>query len=248
MAEASRPRIVLIMQARMGSTRLPGKSLLPLAGQPLVGRAIERVKRCQRLHEIVMATTQKPDDDPLAALGRAYGVAVFRGAENDLVGRYYQAAVAHRADVIVRIPADNPVPEPREIERIIAYHLESGNDFSSNYPDVFDNGYPDGIGAEVFNFDALRRVWETSADPRNREHPHTNFYEHPEIYKIGTIQCPPEFRRPDIILDVNTRDEYDFLAELYGDLYPRNPQFTIHDVIRWYDEVYCPRHRSGSPS
>lgn len=248
MADTPTPRVVLIMQARMGSTRLPGKSLLPLAGQPLIARVIERVRRCRRLDAIVLATTRKPEDDPVAALGEACGIAVFRGSENDLVDRYYQAALAHRADVIVRIPADNPVPEPQEIERVIAYHLESGNDFSSNYPDVFDNGYPDGIGAEVFTFSALKRVWETSTDFRNREHPHTNFYEHPDVYRIGTFECPAEFRRPDIILDVNTRDEYEFLAELYGDLYPRNPQFTIQDVIQWYDDVYRPRHRGGSPS
>jgi spore coat polysaccharide biosynthesis protein SpsF len=234
----SRPHIVLIMQARMGSSRLPGKSLMPLAGEPLVSRVVERVKRCRRVDTIVLATTDKSPDDSLAELAKCQAVAVFRGSENDLVDRYYQAALAHHADVVVRVPADNPAPEPAEIDRIIDYHLASGNDFSSNYPDVFDNGYPDGIGAEAFNFQALKQVWETSADPRNREHPHTNFYEHPEVYRIGTIECPPEFRRPDIILDVNTQEEYEFMAELYDYLYPRNPEFSIRDIIRWYDEVY----------
>jgi spore coat polysaccharide biosynthesis protein SpsF len=237
------PRVVMILQARMGSTRLPGKSLMPLAGRPLVARVIERVKRCRLVDAFVLATTRNAQDDPLEALGRESGIAVFRGSENDLVDRYYQAARECSADVIVRVPADNPVPEPVEIDRIVKYHLESRNDFSSNYPDVFDNGYPDGIGAEVFNMEALTKVWETSTDPRNREHPHTNFYEHPELYRIGTIECPPEFRRPDIILDVNTQEEYDFLAKLYDDLYPRNPRFTIFDVIRWFDEVY----RQGAP-
>jgi spore coat polysaccharide biosynthesis protein SpsF len=237
--DAQRPRVVMILQARMGSSRLPGKSLLPLAGAPLVTRVLERVKRCQLVDEFVLATTCKAQDDPLEALGRENGVVVFRGAENDLVDRYFQAALAFHADVIVRIPADNPAPEPAEIDRIIEFHIRSGNDFSSNYPDVFDNGYPDGIGAEVINFEALHRVWKSSTDSRNREHPHTNFYEHPDVYKIGTIQCPAEFRRPDIILDVNTREEYDFMAELYDYLYFRNPEFNVLDIIRWYDDVYC---------
>jgi spore coat polysaccharide biosynthesis protein SpsF len=232
------PNIVLILQARMGSTRLPGKSLLPLAGQPLVARVIERIKRCRMVNQIVLATTQKPQDDPLETLARAYGIAVFRGAENDLVDRYYQAALAYNADVIVRVPADNPAPEPVQVDRTIEYHLESGNDFTSTYPGILDNGWPDGIGAEVFNFDTLERVWETSTDPRNREHPHTNFYEHPELYRIGTLQCPSEFRRPDIKLDVNTRQEYEFMAQLYDYLYVRNPEFTVLDIIRWYDHVY----------
>ncbi|HYX27453.1 MAG TPA: glycosyltransferase family protein [Pyrinomonadaceae bacterium] len=230
--------VVMILQARMGSTRLPGKSLLPLAGQPLVSRVIERVKRSKLVDQFVLATTGKPEDDPLSALASQAGIASFRGSENDLVDRYYQAAKKFSADLIVRVPADNPVPEAAEIDRIIKYHIESQNDFSSNYPDVFDNGYPDGIGAEVFGFAALHKVWETSNDPRNREHPHTNFYEHPDLFRLGTIECPAEFRRPDIILDVNTREQYEFLAELYDTLYPRNPNFTILEVIRWYDREY----------
>jgi spore coat polysaccharide biosynthesis protein SpsF len=237
-------RVVMVLQARMGSTRLPGKSLMPLAGQPMVGRVIERVKRCKRVDDIVLATTQKSQDDPLEALGRECGIMVFRGSENDLVDRYYQAALGNRADVIVRIPADNPAPEPIEIDRIIGCHLDSQNDFSSNYPDVIDNGYPDGIGAEVFNFKALERVWKTSTDPRNREHPHTFFYENPDIFKIGTIECPSEFRRPDIVLDVNTQSQYEFVKQLYDFLYPRNPRFTIFDIIDWYDNVYQKKQNS----
>ena len=207
---------MLIVQARMGSTRLPGKSMMDLAGAPLIGRVLERVKRCKRVDIIVLATTQNTENDALAELGQSYGVSVFRGSEDDVLDRYYQAARAFNADVVVRIPGDNPVPEPREIDRIISHHVQSDNDFSTNYPDVLDNGYPDGIGAEVFNLEALERAWRSATDSRNREHPHTNFYDHPETYKVGTIECPPEFRRPDIVLDVNTREHYDFLAQLHG--------------------------------
>ncbi len=235
---STKPRVVLILQARMGSTRLPGKSMMDLAGAPLVVRMIERIRRCTRVDQVVLATTQKPEDDVLEKVAYSYGITAFRGSESDLVDRYYQAALAFKADVIVRIPGDNPAPEPDEIDRVILYHLQSNNDFSSNYPDVLDNGYPDGIGAEVFSFEALDRVWKTVSDPRNREHPHTNFYEHPEIFKIGTIECPPEFRRPDIILDVNTPEQYEFMAQMYDYLYSRNPKFGILDIIQWYDEVY----------
>lgn len=238
MVQPTRPRIVLILQARMGSTRLPGKSMMNLKGAPLVGRIIERVKRCKRVDRIGLATTKKPEDDPLEELGHRYGIFMFRGAENDLVDRYYQASKALKAEVIVRVPADNPAAEPNEIDRVIAYHLKSQNDFSTSYPDVLNNGYPDGIGAEVFNFKALEKVWKTVIDPRYREHPHTYFYEHPETFKIGTIECPSEFRRPDIKLDVNTRDDYMFMAQLYEDLYPRKPDFHIRDIIEWYDSIY----------
>ncbi len=228
----------MIIQARMGSTRLPGKSMMDLAGAPLIARLIERVKRCSSVDAIVLATTEKAEDDALERVVRDCGVHVFRGSEDDLVDRYYQAALAHEADVIVRIPGDNPVPEPDEIDRLVAYHVESGNDFSSSYPDVFQNGYPDGIGAEAFTWQALERVRRMATDPRNREHPHTTFYEHPEAFKIGTIECPEEFRRPDLLLDVNTLEQYRFMTDLDAYLYPRNPEFHITDVIRWCDQVY----------
>lgn len=231
-------RVVMILQARMGSKRLPGKSLMLLAGKPLVERVIERVKRCSAVDEIVLATTDKTEDDLLAALGAACSVRVFRGSENDLVDRYYQSAKLHRADVIVRVPADNVAPEPAVIDNTVERHLKSSNDFSSTYPDVFDNGYPDGIGCEVFNIDSLESVWKLSSDPHNREHPQTNFYENQNHYQVGTFECPAEYRRPDIILDVNTQEQYNFVSQLYDDLYPANPHFTIGDIIAWYDGVY----------
>lgn len=240
-----KPKVVLILQARMTSTRLPGKSMMELAGAPLVGRIIERVKRCKMVDEIVLATTQKSEDDVLETLALSYGISVFRGSENDLLDRYYQAAKAFNAEIVVRLPADNPVPEPAEIDRIIAYHLTGQSDFSSNLAEVFGNGYPDGIGAEVFNFKTLEEVWRINSDPQKREHLHLNFFDYksqkptnPDRYLVGTVQCPEEFRRPDLVLDVNTQDEYEFMVELYEYLYPRNARFHITDIIQWYDNVY----------
>lgn len=218
--------------------------MLDLAGAPLVGRILERVRRCTTLAEIVLATTQKPEDDVLAELARAHDVALFRGSENDLVDRYHRAAQAFAADAVVRLPADNPVPEPAEIDRIVRYHEGSGNAFSSNLAEVLGNGYPDGIGAEVFDPDALAEVWRSERDPLRREHPHRSFYDYDAgvavdaRFPVGTVECPPELRRPDLVLDVNTIEQYEFMRELYEYLYPRNPEFHVADVIKWYDEVY----------
>ncbi len=239
------PHVVLILQARMGSARLPGKSMLRLAGAPLLARILERVRRSSRVHRIVVATTRNSEDDVLAGLAAGQGVAAFRGAENDLVDRYYQAARAFGADVIVRLPADNAVPEPAEIDRIIDFHLRGQSEFSSNLAEVFGNGYPDGIGAEVFNFATLEQVRAGRGDALRREHPHLNFFDYatqtaarPERYRVGTVPCPPAFRRPELRLDVNTRQDYEFMSRLYRDLYPRNPRFHITDIIDWYDNVY----------
>jgi spore coat polysaccharide biosynthesis protein SpsF len=239
------PRVVLILQARMGSTRLPGKSMMDLAGAPLLGRILERVKRVTRVDTIVMATTTKAQDDVLCELSQSYGVPVFRGAENDLLDRYYQAAKTHGADIVVRLPADNATPEPSEIDRIVDYHLSSDSVFSSNLAQVFGNGYPDGIGAEVVDLWALEEVWNSCTDPHKREHPQLNFFDYglqksadQKRYPVGTVDCPKEFARPDLVLDVNTQVQYEFIRALYGYLYPRNPQFHITDTIAWYDNVY----------
>ena len=157
--------------------------------------------------------------------------------------------------VVVGLPADNPVPEPGEIDRIVAHHLQGSAQFSSNLAQVLGNGYPDGIGAEVIEAWALEEVWRTATEERDREHLHLNFFDYatqtvrrPDRYRVATVPCPVEFRRPDLVLDVNTRPQYEFMARLYGDLYPGNPYFHITDIIRWYDTVYRPAGRTGAPT
>lgn len=233
------------MQARMGSTRLPGKSLMDLAGAPLVGRILERVKRVRGLDAIVVATTEKEEDKPLVELAQRYGVDSFRGSETDLVDRYYQAAKAFGADTVLRLPADNPCSEPEAFERLIAAHHAGANDFTSNIMQVDRNGWPDGIGVEAFTFAALEQVWRTVADPHGREHLAANFYDYlsqrhlPDgRFTVGSVECPPPWRRPDLVLDVNTPGDYELIRQLYDDLYPGNPRFHITDIIHWYDTVH----------
>lgn len=242
----SKVRVVLIIQARMGSTRLPGKSMMDLAGAPLVGRILERVQRCTRLNDILLAIPDTEEDQVLMELGETYGIKVFAGSENDLLERYYQAALWSNAEIVGRLPADNATPEPAEIDRIVDYHLSLGRrGFSSNLSVIGDSDYPDGIGAEMFDFSLLEEARARHNDPRQREHVHLNFYDYSTGQAVdaawcpvSTIKCPEGFRRPDLILDVNTQEQYEFIRQLYEYLYPRNPQFHITDTIRWYDDVY----------
>jgi spore coat polysaccharide biosynthesis protein SpsF len=220
--------------------------MMPLAGTPLVGRILERVKRCVSLDEIVLAIPDNPENYALRELGKSYGITVFAGPENDLLERYYQAATNSRADVVGRLPADNATPEPSEIDRIVEHHLRLNiSGFSSNLSVIGDSEYPDGIGAEVFDFSLLADARDRNKDPVKREHVHRNFFDYEtqtpvdtNWCPISTIKCPKEFRRPDLVLDVNTLEQYKFMCELYSYLYPRNPKFHITEIIRWYDEVY----------
>ena len=240
------PRVVLIIQARMGSSRLPGKSMLDLAGEPLVGRILERLQRCEKLDEIVLAIPDTDKDRVLAPLAAKYGVTLFAGPENDLVERYYQAAVASKADIVGRLPADNATPEPSEVDRIVEHHFALGRrGFSSNLSVIDDSGYPDGIGAEIFDFSLLEEARNKNPEAQKKEHVHLNFFDYAngeavdETWcPISTLPCPAKIRRPDLVLDVNTQKQYEFMKELYEYLYPRNKDFTIVDIIRWYDEVY----------
>ncbi len=143
----------------MGSTRLPGKSMMDLAGAPLVGRILERVKRCTNLDDIVLAIPDTEKDRILMRLGESYGIKVIAGSENDLVERYYQAALWSKAEIVGRLPADNATPEPAEIDRIVDLHLSLGRrGFSSNLSVIDDSEYPDGIGAEMFDFSLLEEA------------------------------------------------------------------------------------------
>ncbi len=230
----------------MGSSRLPGKSMMALAGAPLVQRIIERLKRCKRVDQIVLAVPATEENNVLIDLAVKNQISIFAGSENDLVDRYYYAAVYAKADIVVRIPADNPTPEPSEIDRIIDFHLAyNQHGFSSNLTSFYNSGYPDGIGAEIFNFSALEEIKLRQKTPDQKEHVHLNFFDYANATPfdeswcpVKTIQCPKEFRRPDLILDVNTKKQYDFMAKLYDYLYPLNNNFHITDIIKWYDEVY----------
>ena len=240
------PKVVLIVQSRMNSTRLPGKSLMDLDGKPLISQIIERLLLCKEVDELIIAIPKTKDNDILASVISVYPVTVFRGSENNLLDRYYQAALKSSADIVGRFPADNPVPEPLEIDKIIVHHkARKTPGFSSNLAEIHGSGYPDGIGAEMFDFSILKNAWLDEKDPEKLEHVHLNFYNYAtgegvneDLCPISTITCPKHFARPDLILDVNTHDQYLFLKEIYNYFSMSNKNFRIIDIIDWYDNVY----------
>ena len=162
-------------------------------------------------------------------------VEVFRGHPSDLVDRYYEASKFYEADVVVRIPADNPLIHPSEIDRIVSYYLDSNLDFASNLGPFLDNQYPDGLGAEVFSFDLLQKIYREVDDLSHREHVTSFLRENPDQFRLGSVKCPEEFRRPDIVLDINTIEEYEFIEKLFKDLSRPGELIHISQIIPWYD-------------
>ena len=237
-------RVVLIIQARMSSSRLPGKSMLPLANKPLVFRMVERLKKCKRINEIVISTSDLPEDQVLVELAKELKVSYFQGNLLDVRDRYLKSAEKFQADFIIRIPADNPMPDANEIDKLIEFHLENNpQGFSSNLAQVNNSGYLDGIGAEIFSTKLLQESVARSNSDVVKEHVHRNFFDYSTQTPVDASWCPiaspkapEELSRPDIILDVNTMDDYTKIKRIYDHLYPQNPNFSTVDVINFIDK------------
>lgn len=178
-------RVVAIIQARMTSTRLPGKVLADIAGRPMLAHVVGRARRAKRIAETVVATTDKPTDDPVAALCRREGVPVFRGSEHDVLDRYHGAAKAHHAEVVVRLTADCPLLDPEVIDEVVGAFRLDEHDYVSN---IEPATFPDGLDTEVFSFAALDRAWREAALTSEREHVTPYIRKHPELFRHGAVR------------------------------------------------------------
>jgi len=228
----------------MGSKRLPGKSLIKIKGKSLVERIFERVSRVQGVDKILFAIPDIKSDDILFETLTKIGASVFRGSEDDVLDRYYQAAKEVKADYILRIPADNAFPDPREIEKIIFFHLAFNQDgFSTNLANAKGSNYIDGVGAEIFSFSLLEKAWKNNNDPKKREHVHLNFFDYETNTEINNIRvlspkCPSEYSRPDIHLDINEREDLEFVKLIYN--YFKNQTFSTTDIVNFLDSKTKP--------
>jgi spore coat polysaccharide biosynthesis protein SpsF len=179
-------QIVAIIQARMGSTRLPGKVLMDLAGKTMLERVMQRCRRTVRLDEVIIATTDKTSDDPIAELCAQQDWPCFRGSEDDVLDRYYQAARWRKADTVVRITSDCPLIDSEVIDRCIKEFLETPNvGYVTNcWP---FRTFPRGLDVEVFSFAVLEQAWRQDYNPAWREHVTPYIYCHPEIFQVRAI-------------------------------------------------------------
>ena len=237
------PKVICIIQARMGSTRLPGKSLKDFGGTTLVESVHAGASIAKSVSEVVIAIPETSLDDELFDFLSDKNLNVVRGSEGDLISRHLHVASRFKADFIVRIPGDNPLPHGSEIDRIIDFHLQANSGgFSTNLSEVFESGYPDGIGAEIFSRNILEEIANSKTSMRQQEHLHLNFFDYenqteisPNAYPVRTVRCPEYFARPDIVLDVNTNRDFEYFRTMFRDLGTIRPH--IQDIIPWHDQV-----------
>jgi spore coat polysaccharide biosynthesis protein SpsF len=226
----------IIVQARMGSTRLKNKMLLPLAGKPIIYRIIERLKRVKKAKKIIIALPEKKENDKIKNIFKNDDVIIFRGSENNLVERYYLAAKKYSVKNIIRFPGDNCLPEASEIERLITFYEKFKKPFfASNLSNILNNEYPDGIGAEIFGFNFLEDLMTRKLTNSQKEHPHTNFFDYKNNKTVNEKWCKI-IRRPDLKLDVNTLAEYKYIKRIYDNLYFKDKEFNILKTIKFLNE------------
>lgn len=221
-------KVLAIVQARMGSSRLPGKVLKEILGRPVLWHLINRLKQAKLINQIIIATSDNDRDEPIVRFAKENGIACYAGSESDLVDRLYQAATKYLADAIVRITADCPLVDPVLVDRIIKLYLDSKGslDYVSN---INPRTYPDGLDVEIFSFQALKKVWEEVKDPFRREWITTNFFEHPEEYHLGNLEHGEDLSRLRWTLDY--QEDLDYIVEIYKRLYLDDRVFQMKDIL-----------------
>jgi spore coat polysaccharide biosynthesis protein SpsF len=223
--------VVLITQARMSSTRLPGKVMLQVQNKPLLAYHLERLERVTLADRVVVATSTNSADDLIAQFCRDRGVYFFRGDELDVLSRYYMCAKAYAADVIVRVTSDCPVIDPDIIDRVIAEYLAHRDhvDYVSN---VQTRTFPRGMDTEVFSFEALQDAYVHATAPLEREHVTPYIYRREHKYKllsVTDIEDASSYR-----LTVDTEDDFRLISQVLEKLYAKNPNFTLQDMIELF--------------
>lgn len=218
--------ILAVLQARMSSTRLPGKVLMPIVRAPMIIRQIERVSRSRRIDKLVVATSTDPLDDAIEAAVRKDGVAVHRGPLANVLERFVGALDAHPADHVVRLTADCPLADPTVIDATIDLHLSSGADYTSNSPE--GAAFPKGLDVEVITASGLRRAAAQADSPEAREHVTWDVWNNSDRWNLAWLPDAPG--EGDVRWTVDRPDDYAFVATVYDALYPNNRAFTSDDV------------------
>jgi spore coat polysaccharide biosynthesis protein SpsF len=220
-------RVLAILQARMSSSRLPGKVLLPLLGEPMLGRQIERLRRAQRIDQLIVATSSAVSDDPIAEQCAKLGVLCHRGALDDVLDRFEQAARPYAPQHVVRLTADCPLADPQLIDQLIGKHLDSGADYTTN---ANPPSFPDGLDAEVIRYAVLHIAWREARRQSEREHVTLYIATHPERFVIETLSSDTDLSA--LRWTVDEADDLELVERIYTALYQRNAAFTTQDVLQ----------------
>jgi spore coat polysaccharide biosynthesis protein SpsF len=222
-------KIVATIEARMTSSRLPGKVLLPVLGKPMLHYLIQRLRAVASIDAIVIATTINATDNVLAEFAAQEQVLVYRGSEDDVMGRVIGAGESAGADVIVEITGDCPIIDPDIVEQTIQMFLHHDAAYVSN---GHVRSYPDGMDTQVFLLETLKRSAAMTNDPLDREHVTLHIRNHPDLFPRVNLIAPPSLHWPELGLTLDEPADYRLLTQIIETLAPRNPMFGCQDAIQ----------------
>jgi spore coat polysaccharide biosynthesis protein SpsF len=221
--------VAAIVQARMSSTRLPGKVLKALAGAPLIRRVLERVARIRGVDKVVVALAEGPENDVVERALKDFDCMVVRGPESDVLVRTARASRAAKASTVIRITSDCPMIDPDVSGRVLDTYLQGRSSGLRYARTAFDTGYPLGFDTEVFAAELLDEAESTASDPYEREHVTPYIWRRPELFPSAIVSTEPNRRHWRLVVD--TEDDYRLACAVYDALYPRDPHFGYSALI-----------------
>ena len=223
-------KIVATIEARMTSSRLPGKVMLPVLGRPILSYLVERLQRVSSIDEIVLATTINSDDDVLVSFAKTHRIHCFRGSEQDVMGRVVGAAEMLGADDVVEITGDCPIIDPEIIAQVINTYKNNTVDYVSN---TFVRSYPDGMDVQVFSWEKLFESSQMTKEPLDREHVTLHILKNPKLFSRINLVAPSSLFWPDLGLTLDEDKDFMLLSKIIEHFYPVKPFFTCGDVIKY---------------
>jgi spore coat polysaccharide biosynthesis protein SpsF (cytidylyltransferase family) len=238
-AEAAQMRVggaskaVASVQVRMGSSRLPGKAMLPVAGRPLLGHLLKRLSRSQQLHEVIVATTTKAEDDIIADYCLTVGTRVYRGSSDDVIGRMLGALHLTDATIGVEVYGDSPIIDPAIVDDLIGQFMACSDDCDFLGNDI-KTTYPPGMIVEVFKIPALEDADRRAQDLAIREHGTLFIRRHPELYRLVNIEAPEEHRRPELEMEVDSKEDVAVIDAIVAHFKGRD-DFSLTEIIAFLD-------------
>jgi spore coat polysaccharide biosynthesis protein SpsF len=229
-------KIVAIIQARLGSTRLPGKVLKPILGKPMLWHMINRVNKSKLIDKIIVATTNNPKDKKIINFCRKNNINVFQGSEENVLERFYSAAQNEKADICIRATADCPLIDPKIIDETIKKFMDGKYDYvavatGAGVAKEKTNKFPDGLDCEVFSFKVLEKAYKEATSSIEKEHVTFYIWKRSNQFKIGKLESPKDYSKLRFVVD--HKNDLKFVRTIYKNLYPKKEIFLLPDIIKF---------------
>ncbi len=229
----NRKKVSAIIQARMGSTRLPNKVLMQIERKPLLWHIMHRLGFSKEIHEVILAIPDTKENDVLEQFAKQYKIKYFSGSEDDVLSRYHQAAKKFNCEIVVRICSDRPVIDPEIVDMVIKKHLDDNVDYTANN---LQQTFPVGLEAEVFDSSVLQKANLEAKALHEREHVTPYIYLHPELFKLRNVEAQGILQRPDIRLTVDTKEDFELVSQIYNHLHAPGNMFGAKAIIDLLDK------------